>query len=79
MAVTLAAVEEAQARIAGSIVTPVMTCSHIDSLCGRSVFFKCENFQKTGSFKARRALCRDAIADGASLSARLQAAVACVY
>ena len=36
--------------------TPVHTCSTIDDLVGRKVFFKCENFQKTGSFKARGAL-----------------------
>ena len=36
--------------------TPVHTCSTIDALVGRKVFFKCENFQKSGSFKARGAL-----------------------
>jgi threonine dehydratase len=35
--------------------TPVMTCATIDALAGRSVYFKCENFQKTGSFKYRGA------------------------
>ena len=35
--------------------TPLMTCSAIDKLCGRKLFFKCENFQKTGSFKIRGA------------------------
>lgn len=36
--------------------TPVQTSSFIDSLSGYKVFFKCENFQKTGSFKVRGAL-----------------------
>ena len=36
--------------------TPVLTCSILDGLVGRSVFLKCENLQKTGSFKARGAL-----------------------
>ncbi len=35
--------------------TPVMTCSSIDALAGREVFFKCENFQKVGAFKFRGA------------------------
>lgn len=36
-------------------VTPVLTCSTIDEIAGRSVFFKCENFQKVGAFKFRGA------------------------
>ena len=36
--------------------TPVHTSSYFNSLVGRNVFFKCDNFQKTGSFKARGAL-----------------------
>ena len=36
--------------------TPMMTCKTIDKLCQRSLFFKCENFQKTGSFKFRGAV-----------------------
>jgi serine racemase len=44
-------------RIAGYIhKTPIQTCSTIDEKVGRSVFFKCENLQKTGAFKARGAL-----------------------
>ncbi|GLC41089.1 hypothetical protein PLESTB_000944100 [Pleodorina starrii] len=35
--------------------TPVMTCSTIDKLAGRQLFFKCETFQKTGAFKFRGA------------------------
>jgi len=36
--------------------TPVLTCSTLDRHAGASLFFKCENFQKTGSFKPRGAL-----------------------
>lgn len=35
--------------------TPVLSSSAINSSLGVEVFFKCENFQKTGSFKARGA------------------------
>lgn len=36
--------------------TPVLTCQALDEMSGgRSLFFKCELFQKTGSFKARGA------------------------
>ena len=31
--------------------TPVMTCSTLDSMARRTLHFKCELFQKTGSFK----------------------------
>lgn len=36
--------------------TPVLTSSYINSLTGAEVFFKCENFQKGGSYKIRGAL-----------------------
>jgi threonine dehydratase len=36
--------------------TPVLTSSRLDELSGGRLFFKCENFQKTGSFKARGAM-----------------------
>ena len=36
--------------------TPVLTSSTFDSQFARKFFFKCENLQKTGSFKARGAL-----------------------
>lgn len=35
--------------------TPVIQCSDLNALAGARLFFKCENFQKTGSFKARGA------------------------
>jgi threonine dehydratase len=36
--------------------TPVLTSTVINRLCDARVFFKCESFQKTGSFKFRGAL-----------------------
>lgn len=35
--------------------TPVLTCRAFDELIGAQLFFKCENFQKGGAFKARGA------------------------
>ena len=49
-------IEEARERIAGKVnVTPVLTSSTLDELTGARLFFKCENFQKGGAFKARGA------------------------
>lgn len=36
--------------------TPVITCASIDEMAGCHLFFKCENFQKVGAFKARGAM-----------------------
>ena len=47
---------EARDRIAQFVHnTPVLTCSTLDKKVKASVFFKCENFQRTGSFKFRGA------------------------
>ena len=35
--------------------TPVLTSSYLDGLTGAELFFKCENMQKAGAFKARGA------------------------
>ncbi len=35
--------------------TPVLTSSYLNDLTGAELFFKCENFQKAGAFKARGA------------------------
>src|SRR6266576_2747016 len=35
--------------------TPMLTSSRLDEASGASLFFKCENFQKVGAFKARGA------------------------
>ena len=46
----------AEARIQPYIHrTPVLTSSFINGLAGAELFFKCENFQKAGAFKARGA------------------------
>jgi len=55
--VTYAEIASARERIAPYIhKTPVMTSAGIDRLCGARVFFNCENFQRTGSFKFRGAM-----------------------
>ncbi len=49
-------VEEAYERIKGiANSTPVMTSSTLDNMTECKCFLKCENFQKTGSFKLRGA------------------------
>ncbi len=35
--------------------TPVLTCATLDQLIGAEIYFKCENFQRSGAFKARGA------------------------
>jgi threonine dehydratase len=53
---TMQAIREAHARIRGMIHrTPVMTSNVLDELAGNRLFFKCENLQKVGAFKARGA------------------------
>jgi threonine dehydratase len=53
---TWSLVQEARERIAGKIhPTPVLSSSTLDAEAGAQLHFKCENFQKTGSFKARGA------------------------
>jgi len=50
------AIEAAHARIAPRIHrTPVLRSATLDAMCGAELFFKCENLQKTGSFKIRGA------------------------
>lgn len=54
--VTYADVEAAVARLAGHARrTPVLTSRTVDERVGAHVFFKCESFQRTGSFKFRGA------------------------
>ncbi|MBI4560587.1 MAG: pyridoxal-phosphate dependent enzyme [Candidatus Rokubacteria bacterium] len=54
---TLEDVERAAHRLADRIHrTPVTTCRSFDEAVGASVFFKCENLQRAGSFKIRGAL-----------------------
>lgn len=55
-AANLADIREAAARIAPfANRTPVFTCATLDKLAGRSLFFKCEQWQKAGAFKFRGA------------------------
>jgi threonine dehydratase len=50
-------VRRAHERIRGRIQrTPVRTNEQLDAACGAQLYFKCENLQITGSFKARGAL-----------------------
>lgn len=55
-ALDLATIRAAHERIRPHIHrTPVLTSARLDSASGASLFFKCENFQKVGAFKARGA------------------------
>jgi threo-3-hydroxy-L-aspartate ammonia-lyase len=50
-------VKQAAARIAGRVHrTPVLTSRSVNAEAGCEVFFKCENLQRAGSFKARGAM-----------------------
>lgn len=56
MSLDYAAILAAHERIRPHIHrTPVLTSSRLDAASGVSLFFKCENFQKVGAFKARGA------------------------
>ena len=49
-------IQAAHQRISGFIHrTPVLTSAGINTIAGVSIYFKCENFQKTGAFKYRGA------------------------
>jgi threonine dehydratase len=49
-------IEQARERIAGKVsLTPVLTSATLDALAGARLYFKCENLQKCGAFKARGA------------------------
>ncbi|MCS7020110.1 MAG: pyridoxal-phosphate dependent enzyme [Cytophagales bacterium] len=51
-----ATIQAAVARIKPYIhQTPVLSSRSLDALAGAALFFKCENFQRTGSFKMRGA------------------------
>lgn len=53
---TLATIRAAHARIKPHIHrTPVLSSSILNAQLGAEIFFKCENFQKVGAFKARGA------------------------
>jgi len=49
-------VRRAGERLSGVVHrTPVMTCSTLDRMSGRELFFKCEHLQRVGAFKFRGA------------------------
>jgi threonine dehydratase len=49
-------IQQARERIKGHVHrTPVMTSHTLDAQAGAHLYFKCENFQKVGAFKARGA------------------------
>jgi threonine dehydratase len=53
---TMQSIREAHARIRDKIHrTPVMTSEVLDAMAGNRLYFKCENLQKVGAFKARGA------------------------
>jgi threo-3-hydroxy-L-aspartate ammonia-lyase len=53
---TLELIKQAAARISGRVHrTPVITSRSFNEVAGREVFFKCENLQRAGAFKARGA------------------------
>src|SRR5438270_4303376 len=56
MELNLATIRDAHERIRPHIHrTPVLTSKRFNAAAGGSLFFKCENFQKIGAFKARGA------------------------
>lgn len=55
-AITLDDVKAAARRIEGiAHRTPTFTCATLDQLAGRSLYFKCEQWQRVGAFKFRGA------------------------
>ncbi len=61
-------IREAANRITGAVHrTPVLTCQALDEKCSARLFFKCENLQKVGAFKARGATNATLGLDDASL------------
>ena len=56
MSLDLTAIQTAHVRIRPHITrTPVLTNARLSAACGGKLFFKCENLQKAGAFKARGA------------------------
>ena len=55
--ITKQSIKDAHERIKPYIQhTPVLTSESLNEIAGCSLFFKCENFQKVGAFKARGAM-----------------------
>jgi threonine dehydratase len=54
--ITFSDIQQAHERIKPFIHnTPILTSNQVDQITGAQLFFKCENFQKVGAFKARGA------------------------
>jgi threonine dehydratase len=67
---TLAEIREAQRRLDGvARLTPVFSSETVGRLCGRPVWLKAENLQRTGSFKIRGAFNRIATLSDAERAA----------
>ena len=50
-------IKQAEERIGGYVHrTPLVFSAGLSRMAGADIYFKCENLQKTGSFKARGAL-----------------------
>jgi threonine dehydratase len=75
--VTLAEIEEAKHRLRGiAVPTPLETSRALSQRCEGAVFVKCENLQRTGSFKIRGAYNRLSLLDDATRSRGVVAASA---
>lgn len=55
---TISEIREAenQLRSVSLPVTPILTSAMLNASTGKNVYLKCENFQRTGSFKSRGAV-----------------------
>ncbi|XP_073902717.1 serine racemase isoform X2 [Castor canadensis] len=74
--ISFADVEKAHINIRDYIhLTPVLTSSILNQVAGRNLFFKCELFQKTGSFKIRGALNAIRVLTPATLKGKPKAVV----
>ena len=57
VSITKKDIDDAHQRISQFVhLSPVFTCQALNEIAGRRLYFKAENLQKTGSFKARGAL-----------------------
>lgn len=54
--IDLSLIRKAKTRIEPYVnTTPILTSSKLNEIANTDLFFKCENFQKSGSFKIRGA------------------------
>ena len=73
----MAEIEEAKHRLRGiAVPTPLETSRALSQRCEGAVFVKCENLQRTGSFKIRGAYNRLSLLDDATRSRGVVAASA---